>query len=74
MIDAEKVIEGLEHCVGEKPCAWTKCPYHDKWACREALERDALSLLRDLLKKQKPTFWDSMSEEDLYEPMRHFRD
>ncbi len=38
---------------------------------------DEISLLDDLLKEQEPhkeTFWDSLSEAELMEPMRHFKD
>lgn len=53
MIDREKVIQGLECCVGDKSC--TQCPYYDEPYCRRAIEHDALMyvLSQDLLKEQK---------------------
>lgn len=69
MTDREKVIKGLK-AHGYKDCK--HCPY---WGtgrggmseCTQ-LARDALALLT------KETFWDSLSEADLMEPMRHFED
>ena len=42
----EKVIEGLERCDLCGYCADKQCPYYKNAACREALRRDALSLLK----------------------------
>ena len=46
MADLDKVIKGLEHCMGDQPCE--ECPYEK--GCDKELMGDAL----ELLKAQEP--------------------
>ena len=71
-----------EHWVGElvrcKDCKhWEQqtghCPYnsiftHSEWFCADGEKDDGQ------MKRPKETFWDSLSETDLMEPMHHFED
>ena len=49
------------------------CPYnsiftHSEWFCADGEKDDGQ------IKRPKETFWDSLSETDLMEPMHHFED
>ena len=48
MIDREKVINGVEHCINPVSCKG--CPYRGKGECVRLLMEDAL----ELLKAQEP--------------------
>lgn len=47
MHDREKVIKGLEHCVGQHVC--NECPYYNPndMRCEKRLMRDALELMKE---------------------------
>lgn len=54
MIDREKVITGLEHCITDEPCCRQKyitCPYTPRKTgddnCARALAKDVLALLKE---------------------------
>lgn len=50
MIDREKVVRGLEHCVGEEHANCENCPYLMDVVgvgCYTRLKRDALALLKE---------------------------
>ena len=52
MIDREKVIRGLECCAAD--CV-DGCPYEDpSQCCSDVLAKDALELIKELLKAQEP--------------------
>lgn len=80
-IDKEKVMTWLEICGKNNDCSGC-CPYSENGfgeygQCRESLMADAYDLLKEQEKEQTPhkkTFWDSLSEADLMEPMHHFED
>ena len=54
MIDREKVIAGLEHCITDEPCCRQKyitCPYTPRKTgddnCARVLAKDVLALLKE---------------------------
>lgn len=60
MPDREKVVRGLEHCVGEEHANCENCPYLMDVVgvgCYTRLNRDALALLRE--QEAKAAWYDS---------------
>lgn len=55
MVNIDKVIEGMEHCIGESMITCDSCPYHrhkgdtETYDCQQ-MHREAIKLLQMLRK------------------------
>lgn len=56
MTDREKVIKGLEMCAADESCKNDECPYYALEAgyCETQMARDALTLIKELMRIQEP--------------------
>jgi hypothetical protein len=45
MPDKEKIIKGIEYCIGNKPCY--ECPYKNYIICEKQLKYDILSWMKN---------------------------